>query len=101
MPITDKRIEFISSKVYQSFPGEIARERNLPAKQSSILIEHKDYRKVHDPKFDPLEYRGERTLINWPIQTNNLSPYNITNIIFRIKYMEQEYRFNILMVYEK
>ena len=99
--LTDKRIEFISSKFYQSFSREVANERNLPVKQSSILIENKDYRKEHDPKFDPLEYREERTLINWPIHTNNRYPFALTNIIFKIKQMEQKYRFNILIVYEK
>jgi len=99
--LTGKRIKFISTKVYQSHPIEIAERSNLPGKQSSIFIEHKDYRKEHHPKFDPLEYREERTLINWPIQINNRYLYSITNIIFQIKYMEQEYRFNIFMVYEK
>ncbi len=99
--LSHKRIKFLSSKVYQSFPLEIPEEGILPARQSSIFIEHKDYRKVHDPKFDPLEYKAERTHINWPIHTNNLYAYMITNIIFQIKYMEQDYRFNIFMVYEK
>ncbi|MEJ2104925.1 MAG: hypothetical protein P8X47_10155 [Ignavibacteriaceae bacterium] len=99
--LTDKKIEFISSEFYQSLPKEIALERNLLAKRSVILIEHKDYRKEHDPKFDPLEYREERTLINWPVHTNNRYPYSLTNIIFQIKHMQQTYRFNIFIVYEK
>lgn len=99
--LTDKKIEFISSKFYQSFPKKMAIEKNLPAKRSAILIDHKDYRKEHDPKFDPLEYREERTLINWLIHTNNRYPYSLTNLIFQIKYMEQKYRFNIFIPYEK
>jgi hypothetical protein len=97
--LTDKRIEFISRKVYQSFPGETKNAGNSPAKKSSILIESSDYRKVYDPRFDHLEYREERTLINWPVQTSNLHPDAITSMIFRIRYMEREYRFNILLAY--
>lgn len=99
--LTDKRIEFISSKFYQSFCRETAEKRNLLAKRPFVLIEHKDYRKEHDPKFDPLECREERTLINWPIHTNNRYPYSLANIIFQIKHMEQKYRFNIFIAYEK
>ena len=99
--LTDKRIEFVSSKFYQSFAGEITEDKNLLAKQSFILVEYKDYRQKHDPKFDPLEYREERILINWPMHTNNRYPYSLANIIFQIKHMEQEYRFNIFIPYEK
>jgi hypothetical protein len=99
--LTDKRIEFISSKFYQSFPGKIAGKKNLIAQQSIILTENKDYRKEYDSKFDPLECREERTLINWPIHTNNRYPYSSTNLIFQIRHMEEKYKFNIFIAYEK
>jgi hypothetical protein len=100
--LTDKRIEFISSKFYQSFfSREVAEARKLKAKKSSVLIENEYDRKENDQKFDPLEYREERTFINWPIHTNNRYPFALTNIIFTIKHMEQKYRFNIFIMYEK
>jgi hypothetical protein len=99
--LTNKRIEFISSKSYQSLPEKIVEERNVLSKKSPVLIEHKDYRKEYDPNFDPLVYREQRTLINWPIHTYNKYAYALTNIIFQIKCMEQKYRFNIFIVYEK
>jgi hypothetical protein len=75
--LTNESIEFISSKSYQSLPGKIAEQRNTlsRSKQSPVLIEHKDYRKEYDPNFDPLVYREQRTLINWPIHTYNKHPY--------------------------
>lgn len=96
--LTHKKIRFVSKKVYQRDPHEVRRAK---INQPPPLFEFTDFRKTPDPYFEELEPLEERKLVNWAIHTDNLMTYNVSNIVFRINHLDNEYTFNIFLIYQK
>jgi hypothetical protein len=96
--LTRNKIAFISKKVYQRNTQALSDQQSDPA---SALIEFADFMREPHSDFGPLEPHEERKLINWAIHNNNQLPDGVANIVFRIRHLEHEYTFNILLAYHK
>jgi hypothetical protein len=90
--LTRHKITFISQKVYQK---DARHNRNGMADSKPVLTEFVDFSKQPDSDFDRLEPLEERKLINRAFRvSDNPSPI-VSNIVFQILYLDQEYTFNI------
>lgn len=96
--LTRKKIRFVSKKIYQRDPTEVRRAKT---NQTPALLEFTNFLKTPDPNFEELEPLEERKLINWAIHTDNQMPHNVSNVVFRIHHRDNEYTFNIFLIYQK
>lgn len=96
--LTRKKIRFISKKTYQRDPHEFQGGKVNPP---PILLEFTDFLKTPDSDFEDLEPLENRKLINWAVNTDNQITRSVSSTVFQINYLDNEYTFNIFLIYQK